>query len=65
MSCPRTKHSASDESRTSDPLISSLTLSWVKVQNFLNPELWKFILLNLQDAYKINNFMFKWLNVLR
>ena len=38
---------------------------WTKVKNFQNPELEKFKFLNLQDAYKTNNFMFKWLIVLR
>ena len=36
-----------------------------EVKNFQNPELKKFNFLNLQDAYKMNNFMFKWLIVFR
>ena len=34
-------------------------LPWVKDKKFQNPELEKFKFLNLQHAYKMNNFMFK------
>ena len=49
----------------SDDCTHVLPETWVKVQNFQNPELKKFKCLNLQIPAKINTFMFKWLNVFR
>ena len=44
---------------------TGFVIKWVKVQNFQNPDIWKFNFLNLQDAYKNDNFELKWLNVPR
>ena len=53
------------KNKVSNTLICVFVYLRVKVQNFKNPDLYKFKFINLQDANKTNNYMFKWLIVFR